>query len=88
MGQELAEVHKLAKKERGQYPVLAEQTWLIKDLLYGFWVVPSGQDSCILLARVPNHSTGFDSYFPLTELTTYVPKIMQCKPLEYNFKES
>ena len=30
-------VHKLARKERGQYPViLTEQTWLIKDLLYGF----------------------------------------------------
>ena len=43
---------KLAKKERGQYPaILTEQTWSIKDLLYGFWgnfacgiqrVVPSG----------------------------------------------
>ena len=41
------------KKERGQYPaILTEQTWSIKDLLYGFWwnfacgvqrVVPSGQ---------------------------------------------
>jgi len=31
------EVHKLAKKERGQYPViLTEQAWSIKDLLYGF----------------------------------------------------
>jgi len=30
-------VHKLAKKERGQYPaILAEQAWSIKDLLYGF----------------------------------------------------
>ena len=29
---------KLAKKERGQYPaILTEQTWSIKDLLYGFW---------------------------------------------------
>ena len=47
-------VHKLAKKERGQYPtILTEQTWSIKDLLYGFRgnfasgiqrVVPSGQD--------------------------------------------
>ena len=34
---------KIAKKERGQYSViLTEQTWSIKDLLYGFW--------CILLA--------------------------------------
>ena len=47
-------VHKLAKKERGQYPaILTEQTWSIKDLLYGSQgnlacgiqrVVPSGQD--------------------------------------------
>ena len=30
-------VHKLAKKERGQHPaILTEQTWSIKDLLYGF----------------------------------------------------
>ena len=32
------ETNKLAKKERGQYPViLTEQTWSIKDLLYGCW---------------------------------------------------
>ena len=43
MDRDKVEVHKLAKKERGQYPViLTEQTWSIKDLLYGFW--------CILLA--------------------------------------
>ena len=31
-------VHKLAKKEQSQYPaILAEQTWSIKDLLYGYW---------------------------------------------------
>jgi len=70
MGQDVVEVHILAKKERGQYPVLAEQTWSIKDLLYGFWVVPSGQDSCILLARFANPSAGFESYFPLTEQAT------------------
>ena len=30
--------HKRAKKERGQYPaILTDQTWSIKDLLYGFW---------------------------------------------------
>ena len=71
-------VHKHAKKERGQYPaILTEQAWSIKDLLYGFrgnfscgtWpVVPSGQDSSILPARVANHSAGFDSSYPLTEL--------------------
>ena len=33
------EVHKNAKKERGQYPaILTEQAWSIKDLLYGFIV--------------------------------------------------
>ena len=31
------EVHKNAKKERGQYSaILTEQAWSIKDLLYGF----------------------------------------------------
>ena len=54
MDRDEVEVNKLAKKERGQYPVnLTEQTWSIKDLLYGFYgnfdcgiqrVVPSGQD--------------------------------------------
>ena len=68
------EVHKLAKKEQGQYPaILTEQTWSIKDLLYGFRgnfacgmqrVVPSGQDGSIL----PNHSARFGSSCPLTEL--------------------
>ena len=38
MDRDQVEVHKLAKKERGQYPaILTEQTWSIKDLLYGFW---------------------------------------------------
>ena len=36
MDRDEVEVHKLAKKERGQYPaILTEQTWSIKDLLYG-----------------------------------------------------
>jgi len=71
-------VHKHTKKELGQYPaILTEQAWSIKDLLYGFRgnfscgtrrVVPSGQDSSILPARVANHSAGFDSSCPLTEL--------------------
>jgi len=70
-------VHKLAKKEQGQYPaILTKQAWSIKDL-FGFGgnfscgtrqVVPSRQDSSILPARVANHSTGFDSSCPLTEL--------------------
>ena len=38
MDRDEVEVHKPAKKERGQYPaILTEQTWSIKDLLYGFW---------------------------------------------------
>ena len=70
-------VHELAKKERGQYQaILTEQTWSIKDLLYGFWgnfacgiqrVVPSGQDGSNLPARVANHSARFGSSCPLAE---------------------
>ena len=37
MDRDEVEVHKNAKKERGQYPaILTEQPWSIKDLLYGF----------------------------------------------------
>ena len=78
MERDEVEVHKLAKKERGQYPaILTEQTWSIKDLLYGFWghfpseiqrVVPNGQDGSILPARVANHSARFGSSCPLAEL--------------------
>jgi len=78
MDRDGVEVHKLAKKERDQYQaILTEQAWSIKDLLYGFRgnfscgtlrVVPSGQDSSILPARVANQSAGFDSSCPLTEL--------------------
>ena len=76
MDRDEVEVHKLAEKERGQYPaILSEQTWPIKDLLYGFWgnfacgiqrVVTSGRS--ILPARVANHSARFGSSCPLTEL--------------------
>ena len=78
MDREEVEVHKLAKKERGQYPaILTEQTWSIKDLLFGFRgnfscgiqrVVPSGQDGFILPARVANHIARFCSSCPLAEL--------------------
>ena len=35
MDRDEVEVHKQAKKERGQYPaILTEQAWSIKDLLY------------------------------------------------------
>ena len=36
--------------------------------LAGRGVVPSGQDSSILPARVANHSAGFDSSCPFTKL--------------------
>ena len=78
MDRDEVEVHKLAKKERGEYPaILTEQTWSIKDLLYAFWgsfacgiqrVVPSGQDRSILPTRVANHSARFRSSCPLAEL--------------------
>jgi len=78
MDRDGVEVHKLAKKERGQYQaILTEQAWSIKDLLYGFRgnfscgiprVVQRMQGSSILPARVANHSAGFDSSCPLTEL--------------------
>ena len=76
MDRDGVEVHKLAKKERGQYPaILTEQAWSIKDLLYGFggkfgtWqVVPGGQGSSILPTWVANHSAEFDSSCTLTEL--------------------
>ena len=78
MDRDGVEVHKHAKKERGQYQaILTKQAWSIKALLYGFWghfpcgtkrVVPSGQDGSLLPARVANHSAGFDSSCPLAEL--------------------
>ena len=78
MDRDRVEVHKVTRIEQGQYPViLTEQAGSVKDLLYGFrgnflagtqWVVPSGQDSSILPARVANHSAGFDLSFPVTEL--------------------
>jgi len=65
MDRDGVEVHKLAKKRtRPNEAILTEQAWSIKDLLYGFRgnfsygtrrVVPSGQDSSILPARVANH---------------------------------
>ena len=65
MDRDRAKVHKLVRKERGQYPAIStEQAWSIKDLLYGFcgnfscgtrWVVASGQDCSILPARRASH---------------------------------
>ena len=76
MDRDEVEVNKHGKK-RGQYQaILTEQAGSIKDLLYGFRnfscgtrrVIPSGQDSSTLPARVANHSAGFDSSCPLAEL--------------------
>ena len=42
MDRDEVEVHKNAKRERGEYPaILTEQSWSIKDLLYGQKVTPS-----------------------------------------------
>ena len=78
MERDEVEVQKLANKERGQYPaILTEQAWSIKDLLYACRenvscgtqrVVPNGQDSSILTARVASHSARFGSSCSLTEL--------------------
>ena len=72
MDQDRVEVHKLAKKEQGQYPdILTEQAWPVKDnYTIGFWwnfscgtrqVVPSEQRSSILTAQEANHSAGSGS---------------------------
>ena len=65
MGRDGVEVHKLAKKEQGQFPtILNEKAWSIKDLLHGFRgnfsceiqrVIPSGEDRSILPTQVGNH---------------------------------
>ena len=73
MDRDEVEVHKLTKKGRRQYPaILTEQTWSMKDLLYGF----RGNFSCgiqqvdcsILPARVANHIAQFGLSCPLEEL--------------------
>ena len=70
-----AEVHKLAKKERGQYPaILTEQAWSIEDLCMAFGKIflagYSGQSRAAVIfpARVANHSARFGPSCPLTEL--------------------
>ena len=51
MDRDEVEVNKLAKKEQGQYPgILTEQTWSIKNLLYGF----RGSSSCRIQRVVPS----------------------------------
>ena len=53
MDRDKVDVHQPAKKEQGQYPaILTEQTWSIKDLLYGF----RGNFSCGIQRVVPSGS--------------------------------
>ena len=56
MDRDEVEVHKLAKKERGQYPaILTEQTWSLKDL-YGLRdTAGSPERASILPARGTSH---------------------------------
>ena len=79
MDQDEVEVHKHAKKGTRPISIHLDRTSLVNK---GFiiWdktpnfpcgtkrVIPSGQDSPILPARVANHSEGFGSSCPLTEL--------------------
>ena len=61
MDQDEVEVHKLAKKERGQYPaIFTEQTWSIKDLSsFGeIFLVGRGEQS--RAGKMANHSAEFD----------------------------
>ena len=76
MDRDGVEVHKLAEKERSSH---LNRTnfgnkkliiWLSGNFSCGTrLVVSSGQYSSILPARVANHSIGFDSSCPLTELS-------------------
>ena len=68
------------KNKKRKRPISSHLDWTnlaIKDLVSGFWlnfssgirrVVPSGQDSSTLPAWVANHSAGFDSSCPFTDL--------------------
>ena len=79
MGRDGVEVHKLANKERSQYPAILTEKACRVSKRFVIWltgklfsrtrrVVPNGQDSSILPARVANHSASFGSSCPLTEL--------------------
>ena len=84
MNRDGVEVYKAAKQEQGQYPaILTTQAWSIKDLLYGFRgmfsrgtqrVLPSGQDSSILPARVA-HCAGTGLSCPITEVAMAASRI-------------
>ena len=80
MDRDEVKVHKHAKKRTRPISSHLDQTslvnkgsiiWLSGNFSSGTRrVVPSGKDSSILHARVANHSTGFDSSCPHTELAT------------------
>ena len=65
--------------------ILTEQALSTKDLPYGkrtlfsygtHWVIPSGQNSPILLSWVANHSAGFISSYLLIELNILIIKML------------
>ena len=60
MDLDFVSVHKHAKKELGQYPViLTEQTWSIKDLLHDFFrALKKKPVACTINRRTLNHFIG------------------------------
>ena len=60
MDRDEVEVHKHAKKERGQYPaILTKQAWSTKDLLYDFFRALKKKASCMHNQwRTLNHFIG------------------------------
>ena len=55
MDRDEVEVHKHAKKERGQYPaILTEKAWSIKDLLYGIKHQKNDLWSCGTKREIPS----------------------------------
>ena len=87
MDRDGVEVHKLAKKNEANIQPSWPHTGSIKDLLYGFRgnfscgtrrVLPSGQDSSILPARLANHSAGLSC--PLMHGTRHIIKGTEYPP--------
>jgi len=76
------EFHRLANKERGQYPaILTKQTWSIKDLLSILRdAVGSleGASGSILLVRVTTHSAG--QMLKLRNVASFGRKLEKRKP--------
>ena len=72
MYQDEVEVHKHAKKERGQHPaIMTEQAWSMKDLLLGIKRQNMINFPCgTKPVSVANYSARFGSSCPLAELVT------------------